>query len=69
MKQVGRRMGSRGLWREEDEKLGAFSRARWIFSEPVASWSTPMRLPKALMLSKEQMRRKKMSPGSSVPAD
>lgn len=68
-KQVGRSTGGRGLWGEEDEKLGAFFRARWISSEPVASWSTLMRLPKALMLSKEQMRRRKMSLGSSVPAD
>ena len=41
----------------------------FFLSEPLAFWSTPLRLPKALMLSKEQMRRRKMSPGSSVPAD
>lgn len=44
-------------------ELGGF------FLEPLASWSTPLRLPKALVLSKEQVKRKKISPGSSVPAD
>lgn len=49
--------------------LGLSPEPGGFFSKPVPSWSTPVRQPKALMLSKEQMRMRKMSLVSSVPAD
>lgn len=71
-KWLGRRTeGSRagGSGERRLQSLGISPEPGGSFSEPLAFWSTLLRLPKALMLSKEQMRRRKMSPSSSVPAD
>lgn len=66
---MGRRMGAEGSGERRMKSLGLSPEPGGFFSEPMASWSTPVRLPKALKLSKEQMRRRKMSLGSSVPAE